>query len=59
MAMLEAKNLVEHGIEPHIPVIDKSTRNDGTFSRADFQYDQERDLYICPGGKDEYLWHRP
>ena len=46
------KNLVEHGIEPHIPVIDKSTRNDGTFSRADFQYDQERDLYICPGGKE-------
>ncbi len=46
------KNLVEHGIEPHIPVIDKSTRNDGTFSRADFQYDQGRDLYICPGGKE-------
>jgi transposase len=46
------KNLVEHGIEPHIPVIDKSARNDGTFSRAEFQYDQERDLYICPGGKE-------
>ncbi len=46
------KNLVENGIEPHIPVIDKSARNDGTFSRADFQYDQERDLYICPGGKE-------
>jgi transposase len=46
------KTLVEHGIEPHIPVMDKSARNDGTFSRADFQYDQERDLYICPGGKE-------
>jgi hypothetical protein len=46
------KNLVEHGIEPHIPVIDKSARNDGAFSRADFQYDRERDLYICPGGKE-------
>ncbi len=45
------KNLVEHGIAPHIPVIDKSARTDGLFSRADFQYDQARDVYICPGGK--------
>lgn len=30
------KSLVEHSIEPHIPDIDKSTRNDGTSSRADF-----------------------
>jgi transposase len=45
------KNLVEHGIAPHIPVIDKSARTDGLFSRADFQYDQARDAYICPGGK--------
>lgn len=46
------KNLAEHGIEPHIPVIDKSARTDGTFSRADFQYDRERDLYVCPSGKE-------
>ena len=26
-------------------------RTDGTFSRADFAYDHERDLYICPAGK--------
>ncbi len=43
--------LVEHDIDPHIPVWDKSERHDGTFSRADFIYDQERDLYTCPGGK--------
>ena len=42
----------EQGIEPHIPVFDKSQRNDGTFSRSDFTYDHERDLYICPGGKE-------
>jgi transposase len=40
----------ERGIEPHVPVFDKSTRQDGTFSRADFTYDRERDLYRCPGG---------
>ena len=43
--------LVEQGIEPHIPVWDKSRRKDGTFSRGDFAYDKQRDLYICPGGK--------
>jgi transposase len=43
--------LVARGIEPHIPVWDKSERDDGTFSRADFTYDEARDLYICPGGK--------
>ena len=43
--------LVEHDIDPHIPVWDKSDRDDGTFSRADFAYDKERDLYICPSDK--------
>ncbi len=45
------KNLMEQGIEPHIPIWDKSQRNDGTFSRSDFAYDQAHDRYICPGGK--------
>jgi hypothetical protein len=45
--------LVEkRGIAPHIPVIDKSGRKDGTFERADFTYDVENDLYICPNGKE-------
>ena len=29
----------EKGIAPHIPVFDKSKRDDGTFSRSDFRYD--------------------
>ena len=41
----------EQGIEPHIPVFDKSARKDGTFSRAEFAYDQDSDTYRCPGGK--------
>jgi transposase len=41
----------EKNIEPHIPVIDKSKREDGTFSREDFRYDRERNIYICPAGK--------
>jgi len=38
-------------IAPHIPVIDKSIRQDGTFSRADFSFDKERNAYVCPNGK--------
>src|SRR6202166_4965030 len=41
----------EKGIAPHIPVIDKSNREDGTFSRSDFRYDAERNAYHCPAGK--------
>jgi transposase len=41
----------DQGIEPHIPVFDKSTRQDGTFSRADFAYDPNADTYTCPAGK--------
>ena len=41
----------ERAIEPHIPVFDKSARDDGTFSREDVAYDQEHDLYVCPAGK--------
>ena len=42
----------KRGIAPHIPVIDKSGRKDGTFERADFIYDAEQDVYTCPGGKE-------
>jgi hypothetical protein len=41
----------ERGIEPHIPVFDKSAREDGTFARDDFAYDPEIDIYRCPAGK--------
>jgi transposase len=41
----------EKKIAPHIPVIDKSRREDGTFSREDFRFDRERNVYVCPAGK--------
>jgi hypothetical protein len=41
----------EKGIAPHIPVFDRSKRDDGTFSRSDFRYDPTNDVYPCPGGK--------
>ena len=41
----------EKAIAPHVPVIDKSKREDGTFSREDFIYDKARDIYTCPAGR--------
>jgi len=41
----------EKDIAPHIPVIDKSKREDGTFSREDFTFDKDRNVYICPANK--------
>jgi len=41
----------EAGIEPHVPVWDKSAEKPGQFHRADFDYDNETDSYTCPNGK--------
>jgi transposase len=49
----------DRGIEPHIPVYDKSQRSDGTFSRDDFSYDQASDTYRCPAAKTLWRYRRP
>jgi hypothetical protein len=41
--------VVDADIAPYIPVWDKSTRDDGTFSRADFAFDKERNVYTARG----------
>lgn len=40
----------QRGIEPHIPVFEKSALSGG-LGRADFAYDHETDSYTCPRGK--------
>jgi hypothetical protein len=42
----------EKQITPHIPVIDKSKREDGTFSRQDFRCDDGADTYACSGREE-------
>ncbi len=42
--------LVDRKIAPHIPVFDKAGRSDGTWSRADVEWDADNDQYICPEG---------
>jgi transposase len=41
----------EKKIAPHIPVIDKSKRDDGSLSRENFTFDKVRNVYVCPQGK--------
>ena len=48
----------ERGIEPHVKLIDKAERTDGTFSRSDFAFDPESNLYVCAGGKELRKYHR-
>ena len=43
--------LIETGITPHIPVWDKSGREEGTFSSNDFTFDRERNVYFCRANK--------
>ena len=43
--------LLDREITPHIPVWERYERTDGMFSRLDFSYDAERDVYICPNGR--------
>jgi hypothetical protein len=46
------KWLTNRDITPHVPVWDKSTRTDGKFSKAEFIFDCERNVYVCPAGKE-------
>ena len=46
------KWLLDRKITPHVPVWDRSARSDGTFSRADFVFDHQRNIYTCPGGAE-------
>jgi transposase len=40
----------EKGIEPHVPVWDRTQRNDETLSSSDFQWNDRADEYRCPQG---------
>jgi len=43
--------LVGRKSAPHIPVIEKAGRTDGTWSRSDVQWDAENDQYVSPEGQ--------
>ena len=43
--------LFGRNITPYIPVWERYPPAVGMFSRSDFTYDAERDVYLCPNGK--------
>lgn len=46
----------EKQISPHVSLWERQPRK-GMLGRADFTYDKEQDLFICPGGKElKHLW---
>jgi hypothetical protein len=51
--------LMERGITPHIPVLDRTGQTNGKFTHRDFTFDRERNLFVCPGGKElSFCCHR-
>ncbi len=49
--------LVNRKIAPHILVFYKPGRNDGTWTRADFEWDAETNQCICPEGEELKKFH--
>src|SRR6476469_1629416 len=43
--------LLGQSITPHIPVWERYPSSDNMFSRSEFTYDAERNVYVCPNGK--------
>jgi hypothetical protein len=43
--------LMQRGIEPHVPLLDRERQTKGLFTRADFKFDDQANTFTCPGGK--------
>jgi transposase len=48
----------DKAIEPHVPIWEKGERTDGTFSRSDFDFDEEADHYTYPNDKHLVRYRR-
>ena len=42
--------LLARGVDPHIPVLDRTAQTDGMFTRASFTYVEAEDAWRCPSG---------
>jgi hypothetical protein len=43
--------LLARGVAPHIPVIDRRHQTGGRFTREQFRYAPEENVYYCPAGQ--------
>jgi IS5 family transposase len=46
------KWLWDRGIAPHVPVWDKSKQTGGRFTKEDFVFERDRNVYVCPAGAE-------
>jgi Transposase DDE domain/Transposase domain (DUF772) len=46
------KAIEDAGIRAFMPVRDWTHNNPSSFSKKDFRYDEERNLYVCPSGEE-------
>src|SRR4030095_3997521 len=49
-AAMLAGMVEDKGIEPHVPLWDRTQRSDNTLSSGEFQWDEQADEYRCPQG---------
>jgi len=42
--------LLARGVEPHVPVLDRTAQTDGMFTRESFTYLEAKDAWRCPSG---------
>jgi hypothetical protein len=43
--------LMRRGIDPHIPLLDREHQTKGFFTRADFTFNPQTNVFVCPGQK--------
>lgn len=49
--------LLEQEVQPHVPIMDARGRNEkGIYPIEQFRYDEEKDQFICPQGKQLRYW---
>jgi len=50
-------NLINENIQPHIPILDYQRHNHkGIYGREAFEYNDIRDIFMCPGEKELRYW---
>ena len=44
--------LMERGVEPHVPVLERKHQTKGKLTRDAFTFDRKRNLFVCPTGRE-------
>ena len=42
---------MQRGITPHVPILDREHQTKGLFTRREFTFDPDQNVFVCPDGK--------